>query len=314
MTRVVVRHDRPIADALRARRPDLTVIDTESVEEAVDALGDADAFAINAGRWREEYLEPMKSGTWVQATSTGYATFPLEAFEEQGIKLTNAHGNYGPPVADHTMALTLALARGVHLSRDSQLEREWNRRIGDNLIDLEGLTMTIVGLGDIGESIAIRAAAFGMNVYGIKRDPSAYDGVLDHDRVLSPPDLQDMLPETDVLVLIVPLTDDTRNLVDAAVLAALPDSAFLINVARGPVVDTDALIDALDAGDIAGAALDVFDEEPLPADSPLWDRRDVLITPHIGGRSKSFVDRYVTLFLKNLDRLNAGEPLINRIV
>ena len=312
--RVVVRHDQPIAEALSGRREDLAVVDAESRAETLSELPDADAFVVNPTDWDDGYLGALGPGTWIQATSTGYAAFPLEAFEERGVVFTNATGNYGPPVADHAFALLLALARDIPTCLDQQRERRWDRSVGDGLVTLEGRTLTVVGLGDVGESIARRGLGFGMDVYGTKRDPSAYDGRLSDDRVLPPDGLSGVLPGTDALVLAVPLTDATRGLVDAAALAALPDSALLVNVARGPVVDADALLAALDAGDLAGAGLDTFDEEPLPENSPLWDREDVVVTPHVAGRSGSFVRRFVDLFLDNYDRRVAGEAYCNRVV
>lgn len=312
--RVVVRHDRPIAEELSGSRPDLAVVDAGSKAEALSELPDADAFVVNPTDWTDEYLDGLGPGTWVQATSTGYSAFPLDAFEERGVVFTNATGNYGAPVADHAFALLLALARGVPACLDQQHDRRWDRAVGDELRSLEGRTLTVVGLGDVGESVVRRALGFGMDVYGTKRDPADYDGRLPDERVLPASGLGGVLPETDVLVLAVPLTDETRGLVDEAALAALPDSALLVNVARGPVVDEDALLDALEAGRLAGAGLDVFDEEPLPESSPLWDRDDVVVTPHVAGRSQSFVRRFVELFLDNYDRRTAGDELVNRVV
>lgn len=311
---VVVRHDQPIAEELEGARPGLSVVDADTRADALAVLPDADAFVINPTNWDDEYLDGLRPGTWVQATSTGYAAFPLEAFEERDVVFTNAVGNYGPPVADHAFALVLALARGVPACLEQQRDRRWDRAVGDALVDLQGRTLTVVGLGDVGESVVRRALGFDMAVYGTKRDPDSYDGRLPDDRVLPAADLDEVLPETDVLVLAVPLTDETRGLVDDAALSALPDSALLVNVARGPVVDTEALLAALDGGELAGAGLDVFEAEPLPESSPLWDRDDVVITPHVAGRSRNFVGRFVELFLTNYDRRTAGEAYVNRIV
>jgi len=314
MPTVVVRHDQPIAAALEGERPGLEVVGTDGPEAALAALPDADVFVVNPSSWEDAYADALPDGAWLQATSAGYAAFPLDRFDATGVTLTNAAGNYGPPVADHAFALALGLARGLPAFVDSQRAGEWNRGKGDDLIDLHGRTLTVVGLGDLGESVARRGQGFGMTVRGTKRRPDDYDGVLPADAVHPADALPELLPGTQLLVVTVPLTDATRGLIDADALAALPDDALLVNVARGPVVDTGALLDALDAGDLAGAGLDVFDEEPLPADSPLWDREDVLLTPHVAGRSVSFVPRFVDLFLDNYDRRQADEELRNRIV
>lgn len=314
MPRLVVRHDQPIAEAIDGKRSDLDVVAAGSNAEAIEALADADLFVTNPTSWEDDILKGLESGNWVQATSAGYAAFPIEEFESRGIAFTNAGGNYGPPVADHAMALLLGLARKIHVSSLDQHRREWNREIGTDLLDLEGQTLTVAGMGDIGEEVARRGQAFGMAVQGTKQTPKTYDGVVASDRIYRSDALPELLPETDVLVLAVPLTEETHHLVDADAFGALPDSALLINVARGPVVDETALIEALESDAIAGAGLDVFETEPLPEESPLWGFENAILTPHVGGRSNSFVARFVDLFLANYDRWQGGDDLKNRIV
>lgn len=314
MPTVVVHHDQPIAEALEGTRDQLTVVEADGPEAVLEQLPSAEMLVVNPANWRDEYLDALGAGDWVQATSTGYAAFPVDRFEARGIAFSNAWGNYGHPVADHAFALLLALARGVPKFVDRQREHDWDRDLGTDLIDLQGRTLTIAGLGDIGEQIAHRGLAFGMSVRGTKGDPSAYAGILDGDRVHPAASFRELLPETDVLVLVVPLTEETHHLLDREALRSLPRSAIVVNVARGPVIDETALVAALEDGEIAGAGLDVFESEPLEPSSPLWDRDDVVITPHVGGRSRAFVDRFVDLFLENVDRRTRGEPLRNEIV
>lgn len=314
MSTVVVRHDLPIAESLTGRRDDLEVTSAETNEEARELLGDADALVINPSSWTDDLLEDLEPDDWVQTTSTGYSAYPIGAFETRGVTFTNATGNYGPPVADHVFALTLSLSRGLPSFFDDKRKREWDRSHGSELIDLENRVLTVVGMGDIGESVARRALGFGLEVYGTKRDPDQYEGVLPADRILADDALDSTIEETEILVLTVPLTTDTHHLIDRATFERLPENALLINVSRGPVVDQEALVEALESEQIAGAGLDVFDDEPLPESSPLWDLENVVITPHIGGRSEDFVRRFVELFLDNYDRRKAGESLKNRIV
>lgn len=314
MRTVVVRHDLPIAEALEGTREDLTVEPADTNERAAELLADAGVLIINPSSWTDDLLRGLAEGDWVQATSTGYSAFPVEEFEARGVTFTNATGNYGAPVADHAFALALGIARGVPVFVENQRRREWNRSQGSELIDLDGRTLTIVGMGDVGESVARRGKGFGMEVYGTKRNPDDYDGCLAEDRVLAAGELDAVLEETELLVLTVPLTDETRHLVDHETFERLPETALLINVARGPVVDEEALIEALESGRIAGAGLDVFDSEPLPESSPLWEFRNVIVTPHVGGRSKDFVARFVDLFLYNYDRRRSDETLKNRII
>jgi D-2-hydroxyacid dehydrogenase (NADP+) len=314
MPTVVVRHDLPIAASLEGRRADLVVKPADTTAETRELLSDADALVINPSSWDDGLLDALDEGDWVQTTSTGYSAYPLDAFEERKVTLTNATGNYGSPVSDHVFALALSLTRGIPTFVDAKRRGEWDRSRGSELIDLEDRTATVVGLGDIGESVVRRARGFGMEVYGTKRRPEEYDSVLPTNRVLAADSLESVIGETDLLVLTVPLTEATHHLVDRSTLETLPDSALLINVARGPVVDQEALIEALENDRIAGAGLDVFDEEPLPEDSPLWEFDDVVITPHVGGRSKDFIPRFVNLFLHNYDRRGTNEPLRNHLV
>lgn len=314
MSTVVVRHDQPIADALTGKRSGLTVIDADSKSMVLEHLPEAKIFVTNPASWDDSYLDGLSQGDWVQATSTGYAAFPTETFEQNGVLFTNAAGNYAAPVADHAFALALGLGRGVPTFVQNKNDSRWDRSVGSELIDLADRTLTVLGLGDIGEAIAGRGLGFGMDVRGVKRDPSTYDGCLGASAVYPAQALEDLLPSTDLLVVIVPLTNRTHHLIDGDTFAILPDTAILINVARGPVIDEQALIDALRSGEIAGAGLDVFEVEPLPGDSPLWDFENVIISPHVGGRSRAFVDRFCDLFLSNYDRWIAGKPLENRII
>jgi D-2-hydroxyacid dehydrogenase (NADP+) len=315
MPTLVIDHDLPLADALEGRFDDLTVVSTTGREETTTALADAEILVCNPTRWDDRFLERLSSGDWVQATSAGYAAFPVEEFRERGVGFSNATGVHDPVVAEHAFALAFAFSRTIPTFVSKQAERTWGPRdeVTADLTDWTGSTLTVYGLGSIGETIAERGSAFGMDVYGVKRDPEDYDGCLPAERVLASDEFHDVLPETDLLVAIVPLTEETRGSIDAAVFRALPDSAILINVSRGPVVDEAALVDALRAGELAGAGLDVFEEEPLPADSPLWDREDVIVTPHVGGRSDTFPTRFADLFAENYRRYRAGESLRNRI-
>jgi D-2-hydroxyacid dehydrogenase (NADP+) len=314
VTTVIVYHDLPVANHLADQRANLTVRGADSAEETTRALPDADVFITNPTLWEDRFLDDLERGNWVQATSSGYAAFPVETFRKRRITFSNATGNYDAAVSEHVFALSFALSRGLPKFIDGQREHEWRLELGTTLSDWTGNTMTVVGLGSIGNTVAERALAFGMDVYGTKRTPQDYDGALAAERVIAADEWVSVLPETDLLVLTVPLTAETRGMVDSAAFDALPDSAVLVNVARGSVVDEAALVDALEAGHIGGAGLDVFETEPLGPDSPLWDVENVVITPHVGGRSAAFVERFTDLFLDNYDRRRAGKPLRNVIV
>ena len=315
MPTLVVDHDLPLADALGDRCEDLAIVSTAGPEETTDALADAELLVCNPTRWDDRFVERLSPGDWVQATSAGYAAFPVEAFRERGIGFSNATGVHDPVVAEHAFALAFAFSRTIPTFVSKQAERTWGPRdeVTADLTDWTGDTLTVYGLGSIGETIAERGSAFGMEVYGVKRDPEDYDGSLPTERVLAAEAFHDVLPETDLLVAIVPLNEETRGSIGAEVFRALPDSAVLVNVSRGPVVDEDALVAALREGEIAGAGLDVFETEPLPTESPLWEREDVIVTPHVGGRSDTFPTRFAELFAENYERWRAGESLRNEI-
>ena len=299
------------AAELRGRRANLTVLGAADGDELVERLAGADVFVCSNKAWDDGYLAGLAEGDWVQTIGAGYDAYPVGRFEELGIHLTNAPGIHGPAAAEHTFALALAFTRDLRTYLRQQRAREWDRHTGAELADRR---LTVLGLGAIGEAIAERGRAFGMEVRGVKRDPSTYDGCLSPGAVFAAESLPDLLPDTNLLVVIVPLTESTRGLVDAEVLAALPDSAVLVNIARGPVVDTDDLLAALDREAIAGAGIDVFDEEPLPPDSPLWDREDVLVTPHVAGVSDRYPERFVDLFLVTYDGWRDDGRLDHRVV
>lgn len=314
MPTVVIHHDAPIAPAIRDRLPALDVVDAETEGAAYRALGDAAIFVTNPTKWTDRFLDDLSPGSWVQATSIGYDRFPLDAFERKNVGFTTAAGIHDAVVSDHALALALALSRDVDASLSRQRAHDWDRAIGADMWSWNGRQMTVYGLGNIGEAVARRGRAFGMEVYGVKRTPATYSGVLGPDHVVGPADAMELFPETDLLVLTVPLTDATHHAIDEAVFRTLPDSTILVNVARGSVVDQEALSDALAAGELAGAGLDVFEDEPLPESSPLWGLDNVLITPHIGGRSADFPDRFADLFAENYRHWTADEPLENRLV
>jgi phosphoglycerate dehydrogenase-like enzyme len=214
------------------------------------------------------------------------------------------------------MAMILALVRFLHTGRDHQREHVWRGMISDvsrREDELGGKTLLIAGLGGIGSRLAMLAKAFGMKVIATKRDTAS--GVGAADEVYTPEKFKGLLPRADFVVLTCPLTPETRNMIDAAALAAMKSSAYLINVARGGCVDEPALLAALQSGQIAGAAIDHFWEEPLPSGSPFWDIENVLITPHTAGETRRYEENLLDILLENLDRLWRGETeLRNQVV
>lgn len=301
-------------DDVKTHRPAATVrqpADADDVRSALESADPPRILVTNNDSWRTEYLDGLEDGDWVAATATGTDIYPKDRFEEHGITLTNMPTIYDEAVSNHAFAMAFSVIRRLGDYRDNQHDAIWNREKA-GMTDFAGDVCCVVGMGRIGETIAERASAFGMIVHGVKRTVEGYDGAAD---VVYPSEaIDEAMDGARLAIVIVPLTSETRGLVGPEALSVLDDDAILVNVARGPVVDTDALLDALDSGGLRSACLDVFDEEPLPAKSPLWDRDDVLITPHVAGWSEKLPGRSLAVFLDQYDAHVAGEPLPHRVV
>jgi phosphoglycerate dehydrogenase-like enzyme len=230
----------------------------------------------------------------------------------RGVRLTTSAGSTAEPIAQTAIMGLLALARGLPHWLASQRSRKWDPvRAGRLPRDLRGQTAVIVGLGQIGAEIARLARELGLKVIGIRRSPlKAGDPV---DELRPPAALPELLPQCDWLIIACPLTPGTRGLIDAAAIARLPRGARIINIARGEIVVESAMIAALESGRLAGAYLDVFETEPLPADSPLWDLPNVLVTPHNSSAATGNDERVLEIFLDNLARWHRGAPLVNEV-
>jgi phosphoglycerate dehydrogenase-like enzyme len=250
---------------------------------------------------------------WVHVMSAGIDNFVFQELLKRGIRMTTSSGSTAKPIAQSVIGGMLMLSRGFLTWAEAQRRHAWEPIRGAGTPpDLVGQTMTVVGLGAIGTEIARIAAAIGLNVVGVRRSPYRDgDPVTD---VIRPARLLDVAPRTDWLVLACPLTDETRGLASREVLAALPKGAYVLNIARGEVVDEPALIESLQSGHLAGAYLDVFYKEPLEPESPFWDMPNVIISPHNSSTSQGNEARVATdYFLPNLARMAKGEPLINEV-
>lgn len=259
---------------------------------------------------REDLPELAPNVRWLQATSAGIGQFVRRmgyAERMPDTVFTTASGVHARPLAEFAaMAMLMHVRRALHIGR-AQTARHWERFAGT---DLEGRTVLLVGMGSIGREVAGFARAFGMEVLGVKRTPGDDDA--EHaDEIHGPDALPSLLPRADFLVLVAPHTDETEGMIDAGALAALPAGAVIINIGRGALVDEPALVAALESGHLGGAYLDVFAEEPLPDDSPLWTLPNVLVSPHSGSTSDRENERIVDLFEDNLRRWLDDRPLRN---
>lgn len=247
---------------------------------------------------------------WLHAFNVG-VDHPIYAeLLERGVRVTTSAGTTAEPIAQTAVMGLLALARGFPRWLVAQRDRQWNPERKLLPPDLKDQTAVIVGLGKIGSEIARLARALGLTVIGIRRSPRRAEDLVE---VAPPAALRGLLARCDWLVLACPLTPETRGMIDAAAIAALPKGARVINVARGEVVDEAALLDALKSGQLAGAYLDVFQAEPLAPESPLWNLPNVLVSPHNAGAARGTELRVLELFLDNLGRWRRGEQLINEV-
>jgi phosphoglycerate dehydrogenase-like enzyme len=232
--------------------------------------------------------------------------------ESRNLLLTNASGVHGPNIAELVLAWMLMFTRRMPDLFRAQLMRVWKPGRYVTPDELTGQTLGIAVFGRIGEALAIRARVFGMRIVASKRDTTTrYDRSIMPDVLFNSHELPEMLAESDHVCVAIPLTPDTYHLFDKAMLAHLKPGAYFYNVSRGKLVDETALIAALREGRLAGAGLDVFETEPLPADSPLWSIENVMITPHVAGLTPHYFARAASLFADNLVRYLAGEPLQN---
>lgn len=238
---------------------------------------------------------------WIQALGTGVDNIVDLPSLGKEVVVTNVRGIHGPPVSEATIAAMLSLARDLPRSVRAQDQSKWQRWPSQLLA---GKTVGILGVGLIAEYLAPICKALGMTVIGISGSPRPTNGF---DRMVARSDLMQVAPDVDYLVALAPLTAETRGIVGAKLLAAMKPSAYLVNVARGGVVDEPALIKALEAGTIAGAALDVFSEEPLPPTNPLWKTKNVTIFPHLGGYSQGYEDRAMPTIAGNMQKYLAGD-------
>lgn len=286
--------------------------DSEALERRI---GDADVLVIS-GLWRNSLLERAARLKFIQSIGAGVDQFPRDELKKRGIRLASARGVNARAVSEHAMALILALARKLPEARDNQRRRVWRAMIGDiprREDELGGKTLLVAGLGPIGLRIAQLAKAFDMRVIGVRRNVAASGGAAD--AVHSFAEFRSLLPLADFVVLACPLTPETEKLVEAEGLSRMKPSAFLVNVARGRCVDEAALIAALENHRIAGAAIDVTAEEPLPATSPLWTMENVCVTPHTAGETQRYEDNVIEILRENLDRLWRGETALrNQVV
>ena len=307
-----IRDAAPGARIVTLSREGLTDEPVDDVEVLLRGWLSSDAF--------DRLLARAPRLRYVHSASAGVERALTPAARERGVVITNARGVFSRPIAEYVLMMILAVSRRLPGLLELQRERTWQPLEG---VELRDVTVGIVGLGSIGRAVGALATAIGCRVVAVRRRSEAGSGSATTDdegrpfgevmlaRVGGPESLPELLAESDFVVLAAPLTPETENMIDASALAAMKPTAWLINVARGRLIDERALLDALREGRIGGAVLDTFREEPLPPSSPFYDLENVIVTPHTSWSSGRVLDRSVELFCNNLRRDAAGEPLLN---
>ncbi|QAT50175.1 D-2-hydroxyacid dehydrogenase [Caproiciproducens sp. NJN-50] len=298
--------DKIHREKLQETAPNAEIIFTDSKELGRDLIARANILIGTPPRSLLKYAARLE---WFQLFSAGAEQYIAPGILPEGVTLTNATGAYGKSMSEYMLCAALSLLLDFPYYRDNQRQHLWQDR--DRSRHILGTTALVIGLGNIGSEFAMRYKALGGKVIGIKRTPGEKPDYLDE---LSTSDrLNEFLPRADVVTLSLPSTSETMHLFGKDKISLMKPSAVLINVGRGTAVDTDALSDALYEGKIYGAALDVTDPEPLPAEHPLWNAPNTIITPHISGgwNEHGNLERIFEIICANLSRYFSGEPLIN---
>jgi len=297
-----------LVDALGARFPDLRFVNVPRRDDRPREFPGADVLFLS--QLRPDELAAAPGVRWIQSPAAGVGSLLFPELRESAVVLTNARGIHGQPMAEHVIGLTIVLFRQIHGAIRRQARHDWGKDDLASFRSLAGARMGIIGLGAIGCAVAEKASALGMDVVALRRTPGGPrpSGV---SKVYTVSELDSFLAEPDVVVVAAPLTGETRGLIGAAQVRLMKPTAILINVARGKLLRESEVADELAKGTIAGAALDVFEHEPLDPHSPLWDLPNVVITPHTSAFRRDYWEAAVTIFADNLDRFLRGLPLLN---
>lgn len=295
-------------DLIRAAHPEFPIRTVSTLREARDLIAEATVFMAFGAAVKEDIFRNARKLRWVHAFGTGVDGIIDRDGLDPEVTVTSTRGIHGPPLSEIAILQMLALARDFPRSVRAQQQHGWDRFRAKILFKK---TVGILGVGLIAEDLAPRLKALGMTVVGLTRTARDIPGF---DRFRSREDLVEAVGEFDYLVLLLPLEAETRHIIDDKVLRAMKKSAYIVNIARGALIDEGALIDALKEGRLAGAALDTTEQEPLPPNHPLWEAPNLIITPHLGGFYDTYVQDAIGQILFNLDQFCAGrfEAMINR--
>jgi phosphoglycerate dehydrogenase-like enzyme len=302
-----------IRERLQQDFPGHEFIQLQNYDRVPDEIADTDVFI--GWSLRAEQFVAAKKLRWIHSPAAAVHQLMYPELVQSNVIVTNSTGIHGPVVAEHAIAVLLALAKRLPQAMQYQAKHEWSQdQLWHDRIrprEVAGSIVLVIGMGGIGSEFAARAKSLGMQVLGIRENLAK--GLSGADEIYSSEQIDNVLPRADYVLLCPPVTPATTGLMNAARLSKMKPDAYLINVARGPLIDESALLAALQHRRIAGAALDVFNEEPLPADSPFWSLDNLLITPHTAAVTDRLWERHYRLIFDNMKRFLAGEPLLNQV-
>jgi phosphoglycerate dehydrogenase-like enzyme len=302
-----------IRERLQTEFPDVKVVQLENYDRVPQEIEDTDIFI--GWSLRPEQVATAKKLKWIHSPAAAVHQLMFPELVNSKVVITNSSGVHGPVVAEHALAVLLALAKRLPQAMHYQSKKTWSQEQlwheRPRPREVEGGTAVVIGAGGIGSEFIRRAKALGMQVIAIRQNPGM--GTAGADEVYSPLELDAVLPRADYVVVCTPVTPATTSLINAERLARMQPDAYLINVGRGSLIDEAALIEVLKSRRIAGAALDVFEEEPLPAESPFWSLDNVLVTPHTAGVTEGLWGRHYQLIAENLRRFREGRPMLSEV-
>lgn len=294
--------DQGLTDMIKRRfGNDVELMQVEKLEDAGESIKEFDVFLTNQMQVNKEDLDRMASLKWIQCVFSGVNHFPLEYLKSRNIILTNARGVHRIQMSEYTIGLILMIARRSAHYLKAQMQKKWEPVTID---ELYGKTVGFIGTGAIARETARKLKPFGVRIIGVKNKVEKVDHF---DEIYGRDRLGELLEQSDYVITLVPLTRDTYKMIGEEQFRQMKKTAWFINIARGDIVDEKALIKALQEGWIAGAGLDVFEEEPLPGNSPLWEMENVIITPHIAGPTPCYMNRLMEIFIKNLEAYIQGK-------
>ncbi|WP_048306035.1 D-2-hydroxyacid dehydrogenase [Halomonas sp. PR-M31] len=257
--------------------------------------------------WLPSALEKVEGCQWIHFLSAGVEKIWKMDFDKENIILTKSSGVNSAPMSEYALGAMLYFAKQFDRFNEKGQDKTWER---EWLEELTGKKLAILGLGHVGKAVAEKANAFGMKIVGVQRKPKARNGI---DKIVPLEQVEEIIYDSDYIVVCLPLTDDTRQLVDEKFLNTVKPGCVLIDISRGGIVNEDSIINALDSKKLRGAALDVFEKQPLSSDSKLWQRSNVLITPHVSGTTPFYLERAIKIFSENLNELKKSGVLLTRV-